>query len=274
MDNKTKADETQVAVVNNSIEALIAKAIDNKVDVATMERLLTMRRELKAEWAKAQFDKALAAFQADCPTIKRTKAVYTDSEQLAYKFAPLESIVEQVKKLLQEHGFSYAIQTETRDTRVKAICIAKHTDGHSEPSSFEVPLGNKTKIMSQTQVVAAALTFAKRYAFCNAFGILTGDEDTDAKDEIENPKCETQSANGNRLITARQRGYLKGLLKRKGYSESDVAIKYKVANLAELTSRQASQIIENLQKLPDREEEAIDVNEVAAGIERNRIHAS
>jgi hypothetical protein len=43
-----------------------------------------------------------------------------------------------------------------------------------------VPLGNKTQIMSDTQVTAAALTFAKRYAFCNVFGILTGDEDNEA----------------------------------------------------------------------------------------------
>ena len=29
--------------------------------------------------------------------------------------------------------------------------------------------------------MAAAQTFAKRYAFCNAFGILTGDDDNDAQ---------------------------------------------------------------------------------------------
>ena len=34
--------------------------------------------------------------------------------------------------------------------------------------------------MSAQQKVGAALTFAKRYAFCNAFGIMTGDEDNDA----------------------------------------------------------------------------------------------
>jgi ERF superfamily. len=34
--------------------------------------------------------------------------------------------------------------------------------------------------MSDTQHVAAALTFAKRYAFTNAFGIMTGDDDNDA----------------------------------------------------------------------------------------------
>jgi hypothetical protein len=34
--------------------------------------------------------------------------------------------------------------------------------------------------MNDTQKVGAARTYAMRYAFCNAFGILTGDEDTDA----------------------------------------------------------------------------------------------
>jgi hypothetical protein len=63
--------------------------------------------------------------------------------------------------------------------------------GHSESSDVEVPLGTKTEIVSASQVVASALTFAKRYAF-NAFGILTGDEDNDSQSVAE-PKSTTQS---------------------------------------------------------------------------------
>ena len=48
--------------------------------------------------------------------------------------------------------------------------------------------------MTAQQMVGSARTFAMRYAFCNAFGILTGDEDTDAR-KIENgdakPKADT-----------------------------------------------------------------------------------
>jgi hypothetical protein len=48
--------------------------------------------------------------------------------------------------------------------------------------------------MTAQQMVGSARTFAMRYAFCNAFGILTGDEDTDAR-KIENgdakPKVDT-----------------------------------------------------------------------------------
>ncbi len=164
----------------NSAEQLISQAIDKSVPVETMERLLAMRRELKAEWAKEQYDKAMAEFQADCPVIVKTKEVKTKSGIVAYRYAPIESIVEQVKPFLQKHGFSYSVQQELKDAGVKVTCRAVHRDGHSENHPMEVPFGTKTDIMSQTQVVAAASTFAKRYAFCNAFGILTGDEDTDA----------------------------------------------------------------------------------------------
>ena len=163
-------------------EALIAQAIEKNVSVETMERLLAMRRELKAEWAKEQFDVAMAAFQSECPTIKKTKAVYTRDKTLAYSYAPIESIVEQVKGLLEKHGFSYSMQQNFSEDgkRVKVTCTVKHKDGQAENYDMEVPLGTRTQIMSETQVVAAATTFAKRYVFSNAFGILTGDDDTDA----------------------------------------------------------------------------------------------
>ena len=57
-----------------SAEVLIGQAIQKNVPVETMERLLAMRRELKAEWAKEQYDRAMAQFQADCPTIVKTKS--------------------------------------------------------------------------------------------------------------------------------------------------------------------------------------------------------
>ena len=139
-----------------------------------------------------------------------------------------------------------------------------------------LPLGNKTRIMSQTQVEAAALTFAKRYAFCNAFGILTGDEDTDASPETAEHGNQpvvyagNQQRNGNGHITLKQAWLIKGLLKEKGFTEQDLMRKYKVTGISQLTSEKASHIIENLQRLPDidakdRESEAI-ANAVAAGL--------
>ena len=250
MNTKTKRGENQepaLTPVRQDAESLIAQAIEKNVSVETMERLLVMRRELKAEYAKEQFDIAMSEFQAGCPIIRKTKEVKTRSGVVAYRYAPLESIVEQVKELLKTHGFSYAVQTETLDTKVKATCIIKHRFGHSDSSSIAVPLGNKTDIMSQTQVVAAALTFAKRYAFCNAFGILTGDEDTDGKPAtaehgtLQEGHDGSRHINGNGHVTLKQAWLIKGLLKRKGYTEQDLMRKYEVTGISQLASSQASQ---------------------------------
>lgn len=172
--------ENSVVTQDFSAEALISQAIASKLPVETMERLLAMRRELKAEYARERFNLDMASFQAECPVIRKTREVRTNAGAHAYSYAPLEEIMSQVKELVRDRGFSYSTQTETKEGSVRSTVIVHHRDGHQEESSMEVPLGNQTGVMSRTQVVAAALTYAKRYAFCNAFGILTGDEDTDA----------------------------------------------------------------------------------------------
>jgi hypothetical protein len=170
-------------------EALISQAIDKSVSVETMEKLLGMRRELKAEFAKEKFDESMAEFQGECPTIKKTKQVKDRQGTLLYAYAPIESIVEQTKELIQKKGFSYLIKTIVTATGVKVECVVKHKFGHIESSEMEVPLGAGTQIMSAPQKTAAATTFAKRYAFCNAFGIMTGDDDTDAREVAPNGKA-------------------------------------------------------------------------------------
>jgi hypothetical protein len=180
---KPVIEEKSMAVKTDglSIESLFSRAIDNQVSVDTLERLMAMRRELKAEFAKAEYDRSMAEFQCECPEIKKTKQVKTRAGILAYKYAPIEAIVAQVKDLLTKHGFSYSTQIQTSEGYVKAVCVVKHSAGHTESYEMQVPLGNKTDVMSNSQVYAAAATFAKRYAFCNAFGIMTGDDDNEEK---------------------------------------------------------------------------------------------
>jgi hypothetical protein len=157
-----------------SVENMISQAIQSGVPVETMERVLAMRKELKDEYAKEQFDNAMAQLQTEMPIIAKKKDV--DNK---YKYATIDSIVSQTKDLIGKHGFSYITKLEVSETRVKATCIVKHIAGHSETSEMDVPMTTKTNIMSAPQQVAATGTFAKRYAFLNAFGIMTGDEDNE-----------------------------------------------------------------------------------------------
>lgn len=199
MSKKQEIIEVPEQIAPDSPLALLQRAIDNNTPVETIEKLMDLHDRWKTQKAKEAYDQAMAAFQADCPTIEKKKAGgKTKGGYVAYYYAPLESIVEQVKGLLQTHGFSYSFDTVTDQEKgmVTATCVAKHIQGHSEHSSFEVPLGTKTEIMSATQQTAAAITYAKRYAFCNAFGILTGDEDTDASKASVEPQIETEMPQG------------------------------------------------------------------------------
>ena len=221
------AQDQQIVTAEFSTEALIARAIDQKVPVETMERLLAMAKEMQAIKAKQEFDKAMAKFQSECPTIVKTKEVHTKSGAVAYKYAPIESIVEQVKPYLQSNGFSYSTNMEVLPAGVKVTCKITHIAGHSENSEMEVPLGERTQIMSASQVTAAASTFAKRYAFCNAFGILTGDEDNDARpmnEEIDTPIAGQPTAPKKQPFppTQKQLNTIKENMEKKGLTEEDV----------------------------------------------------
>lgn len=247
-----KSEKNEVQLVSGqdmAIESIILRAIDKGTPVETMERILAMRRDLKAEAAKEAFDDAMAAFQAECPIIKKDKkGGETKSGKTAYMYAPLDLIVAQVREPIKRHGFSYMIKTkvgknESGEKVVKSTCAVKHRMGHSEESSLEVPIGQGTNIMSPAQVVAAASTFSKRYAFINAFGIMTGDEDNDGQ---------TLAANQDLIpITKFQEKELKELLEKSGFKgvagikEWEKRAKTK---LSELTQDRASKFIEAYQQ--------------------------
>lgn len=170
----------QAAIATVDPERVITQAIEHNVPVETMERLLAMRRELMEENARAAFERALCRFQAQSPIITKSKSVMNrDGKTVRYRYAPLEDIVAQTKALLAENGFSYTIRVKQQNNTVTSTCVAMHEHGHTEESSMTVPV-DPEGYMTAPQKVAAAITFAKRYAFCNVFGILTGDDDDDA----------------------------------------------------------------------------------------------
>lgn len=164
---------------------LLALAVQRGADVATLERLMVVRTQLKAEAAKEAFFVALAAFQAECPVIAKRQAVSIPGGA-NYRYAPLEYIVRKVQPLLDKHGFSHQSDSEIAEGWVTAIVTVTHRLGHSETKRFKVPSETKAG-MSPQQKYGAAMTFATRYAFCAALGIRTGDQDTDCAPAPDGP---------------------------------------------------------------------------------------
>lgn len=163
------------------LAALLNRAIDAK-SIEGIERLVALVDRQKAEWAKAQFDESLSAFQAECPPIRKTVNV-----ENAYKYAPIEFIETAIRPMLRKFGFSHTFDTDVTsvDGWVIARCLVTHSAGHSRSSTVKLPLGGKTRLMSNTQQYAAALTFANRRALQNAYGLVLAGEDLDGAGEAE-----------------------------------------------------------------------------------------
>lgn len=169
-------------------------ALDKGASIEVMERMFAMREKFLAEQAKAAYLTALSKFQAEVPVIKKTKKVLNkDGRTVRYQFAPLDSIVEQIQKPLATAGLSYRWEVKQDPKEIKAICLVTHVLGHSESSEFSVPI-DPEGYMTAPQKSASALTFAKRYSLCNALGISTGDEDTDATDVGKQPDAKSNKA--------------------------------------------------------------------------------
>lgn len=161
-------------------ESIIVKALEQNVPVETLERLLAMREKIKSEQAKESYYIAMSEFQSDLPPIKKTREVKNKDGKVRYSYASLDDIIQQVSPFLKRYGLSFTVRTEHKEGFMIATCETHHIAGHSGESSFPVPI-EKEGFMNDAQKAASAQTYAKRYAFCNAFGIVTGDYDDDAQ---------------------------------------------------------------------------------------------
>lgn len=185
-----------------SINALISQAIGANLDVEKMERLFSLREKIKTEQAREAYVSALSKFQGDCPIIEKTKKVLNkDGKTVRYQYAPIDAIAEQIKAPLVKYGLSYKWDVENNAGLIKATAIITHELGHSEVSSFEVPIDIEG-YMTTPQKYASALTFAKRYSLCNALGISTGEEDTDATDVGKESEPKSEKAKISFLLRA------------------------------------------------------------------------
>jgi hypothetical protein len=165
------------------VETLMAKAIEAG-NLDAMERVMAIRRELKAEAAKEAFFVAMSAFQAECPVIKR-KQLADSGKGFSYHYASLDQIVKQVGPLIAKHGLSYNVKAHVEPGKKEndppylvAQTHVYHEEGHTEFSEFRVPV-DSSGVRNKQQEMGNSNSYAKRYSFTNAFGILTEEDDLD-----------------------------------------------------------------------------------------------
>lgn len=152
---------------------LLGLAVEKGLDVAALEKLMDLQERWQAGQAKAAFDAAMAGFQAECPTMKKTRKADR------YTYAPLDTVLRTIRPILERHGLSVTFDTEiSAEGILSAVCKVSHIQGHSETSRFACPVDRNMKV-NDSQKQGSANSYAKRYALKNALNLVESDEDDD-----------------------------------------------------------------------------------------------
>jgi hypothetical protein len=123
-----------------------------------------------------QIAPALALAQAVFTAPKRTHEVKT--EKFSYKFAPLDEVVNVLRKPLGESGLSFVQTVETFETPIGMMIGVSTTILHAsgqwiENGMVRLPAG------ATAQQYGSAESFGRRYSLIAAFG-LAAEDDSDA----------------------------------------------------------------------------------------------
>lgn len=178
-----RAPGEQVASVGN----LLQLAVDKGVTPEALEKLVYLQERVMAKQAEADFTEALLNFQFACPLIGKSREV--NAGPYKYKYAELAHIVDVIRPTLREHGLSFAFDSEGDASAIIVICILRHVAGHSTRTRFPAKIDPSSK-MNDTQKVASAITYARRYALVLALGLTIGEDDDGRTPPPEHPQPE------------------------------------------------------------------------------------
>lgn len=190
------------------IQSAILEIVQRKdIDPERLEKFLDLQFKAEAIHAKKAFQQALASFQGECPIITKTKSVNFTSKTgntTKYNYSPLDEIVFMIKPILTKYGFSFTFDIQLTENPELGLLKTKiyHAEGHSEEFVYYFPRVHDDQRMNMAQRVKSALTFAKRAALENALGVITAEEDDDARRSEDIEATDKQIKEIKRLIKA------------------------------------------------------------------------
>lgn len=198
--------------------------------------------------------KALAAFQAEMPTVPKshTATVKSDKGSYSYTYAGLADVSEAAMPLLAKHGLSFS----TLPSGQALVGMLLHESGESLTASL--PINGATP-----QQIGSSLTYMRRYLLGCMTGVVTDDDDDGQLAEQAKPRKRASAPaqrqappppddDGNGISKA-QLGKIGALMGELGITERAEALGYvkgcigrDVESRNDLTKAEASKVIESL----------------------------
>lgn len=185
-----------------SLLNIIAEASRNpETNIANLQALLQMQREVMADQAKIAFARALWRLKKDMPQIAKS-GVIDLKEKGKIKFARWEDMSDAIQPLMDREGFTLSFDTEERAREGGGSIVIgtlTHIDGHSQTARFSLPLDTGPG-RNNLQAAGSTLSYGKRYVTELLLNIVRRGEDDDAH------------AAGIRYITVDQKNELVALM--------------------------------------------------------------
>lgn len=153
----------------------------NADSVGVMERLVALDREVRKDRAEQEFAVAFKVLQSELGTFRATTIVPDKHGNTRYTYLRYDEIMAVVQPLAEKHGLSISFSTDFQESRIIQTCTFQHVTGHSKDFKAFVRAGAGPYGATETQADGAAMTYAKRYALCNALNIVV-ERDTDGQD--------------------------------------------------------------------------------------------
>jgi hypothetical protein len=167
----------------DSLLNFVARAVkDPTIDVAKLESLLRMQREIVADDARLQFNRAMSAAQGEMQPVLRNAR----NDQTNSRYANLEAVDAAIRPIYARHGFCLEFNSEPLDgPNVRIVCEVSHVGGHSKKYCLEAALdtagpkgvGNKTPV----QGLGSSVSYLRRYLTCMIFNVVLTNEDNDGE---------------------------------------------------------------------------------------------
>lgn len=182
----------------SSPDNMILLALEKGMSIEVIERLVKLKNEEQARIAKMEYLRAMVRFQGILPMLQKNRKVDYESKsggKVKYNYQDLGSIIEMIRKPLDECGLFYRWEQTETDSIVKVVCIVSHIAGHEERGA---PLtgsldtsGNKAGLHAK----ASTITYLQRYTLKGILGLTSTESDDDGQTAI---KKEQEAAAGNK----------------------------------------------------------------------------
>jgi hypothetical protein len=197
--------------------------------------------------------KALAAFQAEMPTVTKnhTATVKSDKGSYSYTYAGLADVSEAAMPLLAKHGLSFS----TLPSGQTLVGMLLHESGESLTASL--PINGATP-----QQIGSSLTYMRRYLLGCMTGVVTDDDDdgqqaqqaaTRRKPAPRQQAAPPPAPEGNGISTA-QLAKIGALMNELGIKGRDEALGYVASKVGrpvesrnDLSKSEAHTLIESLE---------------------------